>query len=63
MLRKHIMRERNPKVINLAKEKFRQENSGRLFCEVCGFDFHKVYGDIGEGFIEGHHTTPIFYDE
>ena len=28
-------------------------------CAVCGFDFHKVYGDIGKNFIEVHHKTPI----
>ncbi len=28
-------------------------------CSVCGFDFEKVYGDIGHGVIEVHHLTPI----
>jgi predicted HNH restriction endonuclease len=32
---------------------------GRLVCEACGFDFHKRYGDHGEGFIECHHTKPV----
>lgn len=27
-------------------------------CKVCGFDFQKVYGDIGKGFIEAHHLQP-----
>lgn len=54
----HKVRERNPKVINLAKEKFIEEN-GRLFCQVCGFDFEKTYGKLGEGFIEGHHIVAI----
>ncbi|PFO03746.1 restriction endonuclease [Bacillus sp. AFS076308] len=58
-LRQHIYRERNPKVIRLAKEKFKQENNGRLFCEICGFDFYDTYGEIGEDFIEGHHTVPV----
>jgi 5-methylcytosine-specific restriction protein A len=26
---------------------------------VCGFDFKAVYGDIGEGYIEVHHTMPF----
>ena len=30
-----------------------------MFCEVCGFDFKERYGDIGEGYIEGHHTKPV----
>lgn len=58
-LRQHIYRERNPKVIRLAKEKFKQENNGRLFCEICEFDFYETYGEVGEDFIEGHHTIPV----
>ncbi|TBV25540.1 restriction endonuclease [Meridianimaribacter sp. CL38] len=57
-LRKHIARERNPKLIRLAKEKFINEN-GRLLCEVCDFDFEKEYGELGKGFIEGHHSKPV----
>jgi len=26
---------------------------------VCGFDFKKVYGELGDGFIEAHHLLPI----
>lgn len=57
-LRQHICRERNYKVIKLAKERFKEEH-GRLFCEVCNFDFSEKYGDIGEDYIEGHHTIPV----
>jgi 5-methylcytosine-specific restriction enzyme A len=28
-------------------------------CSVCNFDFEKVYGDFGKGFIHVHHLTPI----
>jgi predicted HNH restriction endonuclease len=28
-------------------------------CSVCGFDFSKVYGILGEGFIVVHHLIPI----
>ena len=28
-------------------------------CQVCEFDFSEVYGEIGEGFIEVHHITPL----
>lgn len=58
VLRQHILRERNPKVIIEAKKRF-VEAHGRLFCEVCDFDFEKQYGSLGKGFIEGHHTIPI----
>lgn len=57
-LKHHYKIERNYKVIKLAKEKFIQKNK-RLFCEICGFDFEKIYGDIGKDFIEGHHSIPI----
>lgn len=29
-------------------------------CQACGFDFEKVYGKLGEGFIEVHHIKPLF---
>jgi len=28
-------------------------------CEACTFNFQKVYGDIGEGFIEAHHLRSL----
>lgn len=28
-------------------------------CCICGFDFEKVYGELGKGFIHIHHITPI----
>lgn len=28
-------------------------------CFVCGFDFEKVYGEIGKGFIHVHHIIPL----
>lgn len=57
-LRTHLIRERNPKIIKLAKERFKEKH-GRLFCEVCDFDFFDKYGELGEDFIEGHHTIPV----
>lgn len=30
-----------------------------LRCRVCGFDFEKVYGDRGKGFVVVHHIKPI----
>jgi hypothetical protein len=32
---------------------------GMLSCKVCGFNFHKTYGNIGEGFIEAHHIISV----
>ena len=28
-------------------------------CSICGFDFEKVYGDLGKGFIHIHHIVPL----
>ncbi len=28
-------------------------------CEACGFNFMKIYGNLGKDFIEAHHKTPI----
>lgn len=33
--------------------------TGRLECEVCGFDFLLTYGERGRGFAECHHTLPL----
>lgn len=56
--RVHISRERNSKVVKLAKAEFKRKY-GKLFCEICNFDFEKKYGKSGEDFIEAHHTIPI----
>lgn len=35
--------------------------NGRLVCEVpgCGFDFARVYGEIGAGYAQVHHLRPL----
>ena len=30
-----------------------------LDCTVCGFNFQRTYGQIGEGFIHVHHLVPV----
>ena len=59
VLKKHILRERNHYIKIQAIKKFKDAHEGRLYCEICGFDFFKKYGDIGKNFIEAHHTKPI----
>jgi predicted HNH restriction endonuclease len=56
--RRHIVRERNPKVVRLAKDLFKTKQK-HLFCQVCSFDFAVVYGELGEDFIEAHHIIPV----
>ncbi|MGW1778565.1 HNH endonuclease [Streptomyces sp. NPDC002143] len=53
-----LSRERNPK---LRAQKIAQarQGGGPLRCEVCDFDFARTYGDLGEGYIEVHHVTPL----
>tara|TARA_Y100000996_G_C22360609_1_gene576729 strand:- start:89 stop:802 length:714 start_codon:yes stop_codon:yes gene_type:complete len=51
----HKYRERNPKIVRKMKQDF-LNTYGRLFCQVCDFDFVEVYGSRGEGYIECHHT-------
>lgn len=52
-LREHKRVERNRKLAEQAKKLH------GYTCQACGFDFEKHYGDIGHGFIEAHHLTPL----
>ncbi len=56
--RLHRNRERNS---NLGRKKKQDvlRRTGRLACEVCGFDFAITYGSLGTGFIEAHHVVPL----
>lgn len=55
----HKYRERNKKIV--AKKKAESlKKLGKLECEICGFDFHLKYGELGYGFIECHHKVPLY---
>lgn len=58
LARTHLTRERDPR---LAEKKKRQvlTTTGRLACEVCGFDYAQTYAAHGTGFAECHHRTPL----
>lgn len=56
--RLHKVRERDVKLVE-TKKKTVLRSTGKLACEVCDFDFHKSYGDLGKGFIECHHNKPL----
>lgn len=58
LLRVHKIRERNRYLVEAKKRRAKKE-LGRLLCEACGFDFVAVYGELGEDFIERHHTVPV----
>jgi 5-methylcytosine-specific restriction protein A len=54
----HKRRERNPTLVRKKKDAARA-TSGKLECEVCGFDFEQRYGSLGAGFAECHHTVAL----
>ncbi len=49
----HLRRERDPRIIKAKKDQVLNE-TGKLACEACGFDFKQVYG---EDFAEAHHRA------
>ncbi len=55
----HRQRERWLREQKLAA--FQRDHGGRLYCEVrgCGFDFNKVYGDLGDGYAQVHHVRSL----
>lgn len=57
--RLHLSRERNRKLVASAKQRFKEQHGGRIFCQVCDFDFSERYGPLGDDYIEAHHTLPI----
>jgi predicted HNH restriction endonuclease len=56
--RLHLTRERNPQIVRQAKA-LAMQRQGRLQCACCEFEFESVYGRVGVGFIEAHHTKPL----
>ncbi len=58
LVRRVLARERDPKL--RARKIGQVRGQGLpLRCEVCAFDFAQAYGDLGDGYIEVHHTTPL----
>lgn len=56
--RVHEDRERKPALVRHKKALVLQR-TGKLACEACGFVFARTYGEVGEDFIECHHTVPV----
>ena len=52
----HYRRERDAKLSRDAKAAFAKANGGKLFCQACGIEPHKVYG---VQVIEAHHRIPL----
>lgn len=53
LFRSHKRIERNTRLVKAVK---RSQGS---ICQVCKTDFEKIYGEIGRGYIEAHHLTPL----
>jgi hypothetical protein len=54
----HYARKRNRRII-AEKRRTVLDATGKLECEVCGFDFEFTYGPLGKGFCEVHHKLPL----
>ena len=51
--------ERNPEARKRCLAYYSKINGGQIKCEICGFDFSKVYGKLFEGKIHVHHIVEI----
>jgi 5-methylcytosine-specific restriction protein A len=58
LTRLHKRRERDPKA-SMKKKAAVLNETGKLECEACGFDFSVNYGELGVGFAECHHRLPL----
>jgi predicted HNH restriction endonuclease len=56
--RQHRVRERSAVLRRMKKEAVLAQ-TGRLACEVCGFDYAERYGSLGQDFIECHHAEQL----
>lgn len=54
----HTRYERSKALIKAKKVAWLKKHD-TLYCEVCRFDFSEHYGELGDGYIECHHTRPI----
>ncbi len=55
-VQKHLLRERKGHLVTLRKQ------LDNYVCQICGFDFRKKYGSLGDDFAEAHHIIPLGKD-
>src|SRR5690606_37973231 len=55
----NLARERNTTIVKKKKEKVLKLHD-KQECELCNFDFEKVYGEIDNEFIECQHKKPLY---
>ena len=53
-----VVKERSQKLRKAAIEYYTKDE--KIICSVCGFDFKKTYGNLGDGYIQMHHENPIY---
>ena len=53
-----VVKERSQKLRTAAIAHYTAD--GIIKCAVCGFDFKKTYGELGDGYIQMHHEKPIY---
>nr|WP_302305469.1 HNH endonuclease [Ruthenibacterium lactatiformans] len=51
--------ERNPKARTQCIKHYKKQHNGRVVCEICGFDFGKVYGEEFKDKIHIHHIVEL----
>lgn len=58
LMASHLRRDRST---SLSRKKKKQvlDQTGKLACEICKFDFFDYYGQLGKGFAECHHLIPL----
>lgn len=59
LVRRALVRERDPR-LRARKIEHVQRRGLPLQCGVCAFDFARTYGELGLGYIEVHHVTPLY---
>jgi 5-methylcytosine-specific restriction protein A len=58
LYRRHLVYERSRR-LRLERVEAAKRAHHRLECEACGFDFARIYGSVGEGYIQVHHIVPL----
>jgi hypothetical protein len=58
LIKKHFYRERKQALVK-KKKRAVLSTTGALACEICTLDFLQRYGELGRGFAECHHLTPL----
>jgi predicted HNH restriction endonuclease len=51
------------KALREAAIQYYTDADGHIQCDACGFDFYDFYGEVGRGYIEIHHETPLLQYE